>query len=76
MREKTICFVTILVSVTLSIVMLSMVGVMLYGLFMLDGQRKVNAEGYLLLTPDGRAAELRSGGGARVLAAGSRPPRG
>lgn len=49
--------------------------VVLYGLFMLDGQRKVNAEGYLLLTPDGRAAELRSGGGARVLAAGSRPPR-
>jgi len=49
--------------------------VVLYGLFMLDGQRKVNAEGYLVLTPDGRAAELRSGGGARVLAPASRPPR-
>lgn len=49
--------------------------VVLYGLFMLDSQRKVNAEGYLVLTPDGRAAELRSGGGARVLAVGSRPPR-
>jgi len=33
-REKTICFVTILVSVTLSLVMLSMVGVFLFGLFM------------------------------------------
>ena len=33
MREKTICFVTILVSVTLSLVMLSMVGVFLFGLF-------------------------------------------
>jgi hypothetical protein len=32
-REKTICFVTILVSVTLSLVMLSMVGVFLFGLF-------------------------------------------
>jgi hypothetical protein len=33
MREKTICFVTILVSITLSLVMISMVGVFLYGLF-------------------------------------------
>jgi len=33
MREKTICFVTILVSLTLSMVMVSMVGVFLYGLF-------------------------------------------
>jgi len=33
-REKTICFVTILVSLTLSMVMVSMVGVFLYGLFM------------------------------------------
>ncbi len=49
--------------------------VALYGLFMLDGQRKVNAEGYLVLTPDGRAAELRSGGGARVLEPPSRRPR-
>ncbi len=49
--------------------------VVLYGLFMLDRGRKVNAEGYLVLTPDGRAAELRSGGGVRVLAPGSRPPR-
>lgn len=49
--------------------------VVLYGLFMLAGQRKVNAEGYLVLTSDGRAAELRSGGGARVLAAESRAPR-
>jgi len=33
-RETTICFVTILVSVTLSLVMLSMVGVFLFGLFL------------------------------------------
>jgi hypothetical protein len=33
-RENTICFVTILVSITLSLVMVSMVGVFLYGLFM------------------------------------------
>ncbi len=33
MREKTICFVTILVSITLSLVMVSMVGVLLYELF-------------------------------------------
>ena len=33
-RENTICFVTILVSITLSTVMISMVGVFLYGLFM------------------------------------------
>ena len=37
MREKTICFVTILVSVTLSMVMISMVGVFLYGLFLPNG---------------------------------------
>jgi len=34
MREKTICFVTILVSLTLSLVMVAMVGVFLYGLFL------------------------------------------
>lgn len=48
--------------------------VTLYGLFMQVGERRVNAEGYLVLTPDGRAAELRAGGGARVLAPASRPP--
>ena len=37
MREKTICFVTVLVSVTLSLVMVSMVGVFLYGLFLPNG---------------------------------------
>jgi hypothetical protein len=36
-RENTICFVTILVSVTLSLVMVSMVGVFLYGLFVPNG---------------------------------------
>ena len=37
-REKTICFVTILVSLTLSLVVVSMVGVFLYGLFVPNGQ--------------------------------------
>ncbi len=50
-------------------------GVVLYGLFMQVDERRVNAEGYLVLTPDGRAAELRAGAGARVLATASRPPR-
>lgn len=50
-------------------------GVSLYGLFMQDGDRKVNAEGYLVLTADGRVAELRAGTGAKVLAQPSRPPR-
>lgn len=49
--------------------------VRLYGLFMTVEGRKVMSEGYLALTPDGRAALLRAGGGARVLAQGSRPPR-
>ena len=37
-REKTICFVTLLVSLTLSLVMVAMVGVLLYGLFVPNGQ--------------------------------------
>lgn len=49
--------------------------VRLYGLFMTVAGRKVTSEGYLALTPDGRAVLLRAGGGARVLAQGSRPPR-
>ncbi len=49
--------------------------VRLYGLFMTIDGRKVMSEGYLVLTPDGRAALLRAGTGARVLAQGSRPPR-
>lgn len=50
-------------------------GVALYGLFMQVGDRKVNAEGYLVLTEDGRAAQLRAGAGTRVLGQSSRPPR-
>lgn len=49
--------------------------VRLYGLFMIIDGRKVQSEGYLALTPDGPLAELRAGGGARVMAPGSRPPR-
>lgn len=37
-REKTICFVTLLVSLTLSLVMVAMVGVLLYGLFVPNSQ--------------------------------------
>jgi hypothetical protein len=50
-------------------------GVLLYGLFMLTEDRKVQSEGYLVLTPDGRAAELRAGSGAMVLSPASRRPR-
>lgn len=50
-------------------------GITLYGLFMQSAGRKVNSEGYLVLTPEGGAAELRAGGGAKVLAGPSRPPR-
>jgi hypothetical protein len=47
----------------------------LYGLAMMIGERSVQAEGFLALTPDGRLAQLRPGAGALVLAAGSRRPR-
>jgi len=48
-------------------------GVMrLFGLSMSEGQRTVQAEGYLAIAPDGRAAQLRSGAGAVVLGV---PPR-
>lgn len=49
-------------------------GLRLFGVAMtLDG-RSVQAEGYLALTPDGRAALLRAGAGAFVLAPASRRP--
>ncbi|HEX7759063.1 MAG TPA: hypothetical protein VF459_06155, partial [Caulobacteraceae bacterium] len=42
----------------------------IFGLSMVDaaGQRTVQAEGYLAVLPDGRAAQLRSGSGALVFA--------
>ena len=39
----------------------------LYGLAMIDGDRVVQSEGYLVLTGDGAAAQLRAGAGATVL---------
>ena len=40
----------------------------LFGLSMIEGGRAVPAEGYIALTPEGEAAQLRSGAGAVVLA--------
>lgn len=48
--------------------------VRLYGLSMSLAKRSVQSEGYLAITPDGRAAQLRAAGGAWVLAAASRRP--
>jgi hypothetical protein len=39
----------------------------LFGLSMTQGDRTVQSEGYLAITPDGRAAQLRAGAGAVVL---------
>ncbi|MCF8505626.1 MAG: hypothetical protein K9G59_11975 [Caulobacter sp.] len=47
----------------------------LYGLAMTVGERSVQAEGFLALTPDGRLAQLRPGAGALVLSPASRRPR-
>ena len=49
--------------------------VRLYGLSMVTQGRAVQAEGYLLLASEGRAAQLRAGAGAVFLATGSREPR-
>lgn len=51
-------------------------GVRLYGLSMtLADDRTVQSEGYLALTADGGAAQLRAGAGAKVLSPASRRPR-
>jgi hypothetical protein len=47
----------------------------LYGLSMTLEGRTVQAEGYLMLTPGGRAVLLRAGAGAAVTAQGSSSPR-
>jgi len=47
----------------------------LYGLSMKDGERMAQAEGYVLVTADGEAAQLRGGAGAVSLAPASRAPR-
>ena len=46
----------------------------LFGVSMTVGARTVQAEGYLAVTPDGRAAQLRAGAGALVLSRPSRRP--
>lgn len=46
----------------------------LFGVSMTVGDRTVQAEGYLAVTPDGRAAELRAGAGALVHSSPSRRP--
>lgn len=46
----------------------------LFGVAMTVGERTVPAEGFLAVTPDGRAAQLHTGAGARVLSAPSRRP--
>jgi len=51
------------------------VEVQLYGLSMTGQGRTVQAEGYLMITPQGRAALLRAGAGAYVLSEGSASPR-
>lgn len=46
----------------------------LFGVSMTVGPRTVQAEGYLAVTPDGRAAQLRAGSGSLVLSPASRRP--
>lgn len=46
----------------------------LFGVSMTVGERTVQAEGYLAVTPDGRAAQLRAGAGSLVLSPPSRRP--
>ena len=47
----------------------------LYGLSMTLEGRTVQAQGYVMVTPEGRAVLLRAGSGAEVLAAASPSPR-
>jgi hypothetical protein len=47
--------------------------VRLFGLSMIEQGRAVQAEGYLVVTPQGAAAQLRAGSGARVLSHGGAP---
>jgi hypothetical protein len=47
----------------------------LYGLSMTLAGRTVQAQGYLMVTPGGKAVMLRAGAGAEVMAPGSPSPR-
>jgi hypothetical protein len=49
--------------------------VRLFGLSMIDEGRAAQAEGYLMLTAEGRAVQLRAGAGAVSRAPASRSPR-
>jgi hypothetical protein len=49
--------------------------VQLFGLSMTEAGRGAQAEGYLMLTAEGRAAQLRAGAGAVSLAPASETPR-
>ncbi|MEO8925518.1 MAG: hypothetical protein ABI306_00005, partial [Caulobacteraceae bacterium] len=55
------------------IVLATAPAVRLFGLSMIEGARTVQAEGYLALTQQGVAAQLRAGAGAEVLSAGGAP---
>jgi len=50
-------------------------GVHLFGLSMSDGERSAQAEGYMMMTANGRIAQLRAGAGAVSLAPASASPR-
>ncbi len=47
----------------------------LFGLSMLEAGRDIQSEGYLAVTPTGRAAQLRAGAGAMALETGGASPR-
>ena len=47
----------------------------LFGLSMTDGSRAAQAEGYVMMTAEGRVAQLRAGAGALSLAPASAGPR-
>lgn len=49
--------------------------VRLFGITMTASGRTVEGEGFLMLAPDGRAAQLRAGSASRVLTAATRAPR-
>lgn len=49
--------------------------VRLYGLSMTVGDRAVQAEGYLMVLPDGRVVQLRAGAGAWTLSSPTTAPR-
>ncbi|MBA3812355.1 MAG: hypothetical protein H0X27_12065 [Caulobacteraceae bacterium] len=49
--------------------------VRLFGLSMIEAGRPLQAQGYVAVTPEGSAAQLRAGAGAVVMGAPTREPR-